>query len=41
MGLALLLVYLKTKFLRTGDEHYTVSARFWAASSESTSPWES
>src|SRR5271155_5726021 len=30
MGLALLLVYLKTKFLRTGDEHYTRSARFWA-----------
>src|SRR5208283_3423018 len=30
MGLALLLVYLKTKFLRTGDEHYNHSARFWA-----------
>ena len=30
MGLALLLVYLKTKFLRTGDEHYNRSARFWA-----------
>src|SRR6202162_6213531 len=30
MGLALLLVYLKTKFLPTGDEHYNRSARFWA-----------
>src|ERR1700723_3573826 len=30
MGLALLLVYLKTKFLRTGDEHYNHAARFWA-----------
>ena len=30
MGLALLLVYLKTKALRTGDEHYNVAARFWA-----------
>jgi len=30
MGLALLLVYLKTKFLRTGDEHYNRSAKFWA-----------
>jgi cytochrome bd ubiquinol oxidase subunit I len=30
MGLALLLVYLKTKFLRTGDEHYNRAARFWA-----------
>lgn len=30
MGLALLLVYLKTKALRTGDEHYNRSARFWA-----------
>src|ERR1700749_2473833 len=30
MGLALLLVYLKTKFLRTGDEHYRKCARFWA-----------
>jgi cytochrome d ubiquinol oxidase subunit I len=29
MGLALLLVYLKTKALRTGDEHYNRSARFW------------
>jgi cytochrome bd ubiquinol oxidase subunit I len=29
MGLALLLVYLKTKFLRTGDEHYNRAARFW------------
>src|SRR5271170_2442717 len=29
MGLALLLVYLKTKALRTGDEHYDRSARFW------------
>ena len=29
MGLALLLVYLKTKALRTGDEHYNEAARFW------------
>src|ERR1041384_6754081 len=29
MGLALLLVYLKTKFLRTGDERYNRSAQFW------------
>lgn len=30
MGLALLLVYLKTKAVRTGDEHYDRSAQFWA-----------
>src|ERR1700720_1584058 len=30
MGLALLLVYLKTKALRTGDEHYNEAVRFWA-----------
>jgi cytochrome d ubiquinol oxidase subunit I len=30
MGLALLLVYLKTKAVRTGDEHYDGAARFWA-----------
>src|SRR5690348_17782043 len=30
MGLALLLVYLKTKALRTDDEHYNRAARFWA-----------
>jgi cytochrome d ubiquinol oxidase subunit I len=30
MGLALPLVYLKTKALRTGDEHYNRAARFWA-----------
>jgi cytochrome bd ubiquinol oxidase subunit I len=30
MGLALLLVYLKTKALQTGDEHYNRAARFWA-----------
>jgi cytochrome bd ubiquinol oxidase subunit I len=29
MGLALLLLYLKTKALRTGDEHYNRAARFW------------
>src|SRR6202140_869063 len=29
MGLALLLVYLKTKALRTGDEDYNRAARFW------------
>jgi len=30
MGLALLLVILKTLALRTGNEHYNRSARFWA-----------
>lgn len=30
MGLALLLLYLKTKAVRTGNEHYHRSARFWA-----------
>src|SRR5579872_5360565 len=30
MGLALLLVVLKTIALRTGDEHYNRCARFWA-----------
>ena len=30
MGLALLLLYLKTKAVRTGDEHYNRAARFWA-----------
>jgi cytochrome bd ubiquinol oxidase subunit I len=30
MGLALLLVILKTIALRTGDEHYDACARFWA-----------
>ena len=30
MGLALLLVVLKTLALRTGDEHYNQAARFWA-----------
>src|SRR6266436_6661739 len=30
MGLALLLVYLKTKALRTTDEHYNRAARFCA-----------
>ena len=30
MGLALLIVILKTMALRTGDEHYNSSARFWA-----------
>jgi cytochrome d ubiquinol oxidase subunit I len=30
MGLALLIVVLKTLALRTGDEHYDLSARFWA-----------
>jgi len=29
MGLALLLVYLKTKAIRTGDDHYNRAARFW------------
>ena len=29
MGLALLLVYLKTKAVRTGDDHYNRAARFW------------
>jgi cytochrome bd ubiquinol oxidase subunit I len=30
MGLALLLVYLKTKALRTGDDRFNRSAQFWA-----------
>jgi cytochrome d ubiquinol oxidase subunit I len=30
MGLALLIVVLKTMALKTGDEHYARSARFWA-----------
>src|SRR5262245_13508219 len=30
MGLALLIVLLKTQALRTGSEHYDRSARFWA-----------
>ncbi|MGA8036490.1 MAG: cytochrome ubiquinol oxidase subunit I [Candidatus Acidiferrales bacterium] len=30
MGLALLILYLKTKFIRTGDEHFNRSAKFWA-----------
>jgi cytochrome d ubiquinol oxidase subunit I len=30
MGLALLLVLLKTQALRTGDEHYNRAAQFWA-----------
>src|SRR3979490_2322753 len=29
MGLGLLIVYLKTKALGTGDEHYNRSAGFW------------
>jgi cytochrome d ubiquinol oxidase subunit I len=30
MGLALLIVVLKTAAIRTGDEHYHAAARFWA-----------
>ena len=30
MGLALLIVVLKTMALRTGNEHYNRAARFWA-----------
>src|SRR5580700_1490947 len=30
MGLALLIVILKTLALRTGNQHYARSARFWA-----------
>ena len=30
MGLALLILILKTVYLRTGDEHYNHAARFWA-----------
>ena len=30
MGLALLILILKTMALRTGQEHYNVAARFWA-----------
>jgi cytochrome d ubiquinol oxidase subunit I len=30
MGLALLILVLKTMALRTGDEHYNRASRFWA-----------
>jgi cytochrome bd ubiquinol oxidase subunit I len=30
MGLALLILYLKTKAVRTSEEHYNQAARFWA-----------
>jgi len=30
MGLALLILILKTLALRTGEEHYNHAARFWA-----------
>src|SRR6266513_1089210 len=40
MGLALLLVYLKTKALRTGDEHYSRAARFWARCKPAASSWQ-
>jgi cytochrome d ubiquinol oxidase subunit I len=30
MGLALLIVILKTVYLRTGDDHYNRASRFWA-----------
>jgi cytochrome d ubiquinol oxidase subunit I len=30
MGLALLIVYLKTKAIRTNDDHYNRASRFWA-----------
>src|SRR3974390_3868368 len=30
MGLALLILILKTVHLRTGDDHYNHAARFWA-----------
>jgi cytochrome d ubiquinol oxidase subunit I len=39
MGLALLLVVLKSMALRTGDEHYNRAARFWARIFAITSPW--
>jgi hypothetical protein len=32
MGLALLIVILKTMTLRTGEERYSQCARFWATS---------
>ncbi len=32
MGLAMLIVYLKTRGLRTGNEHYNDAARFWIKS---------
>src|SRR5438067_2310327 len=40
MGLALLLVYLKTKALRTGDEHYHRAARFWALPLNKWALWQ-
>jgi cytochrome bd-type quinol oxidase subunit 1 len=39
MGLALLIIILKTIVLRTGDEHYSRAARFWAKYLASTSRW--
>jgi len=30
MGLALLILVLKTMAMRTGNEHYTARPRFWA-----------
>jgi hypothetical protein len=39
MGLALLILVLKTMALRTGNEHYNRAARFWAKYSPSISPW--
>jgi cytochrome d ubiquinol oxidase subunit I len=39
MGLALLIVVLKVIAMRKDDERYNEVARFWHASSVSTSPW--
>ena len=38
MGLALLIVVLKTMALRTKDERYSDAARFWATSDSSGFP---
>jgi len=39
MGLALLIVVLKTMALRTGNDHYNRAARFWPVYSRSISLW--
>ena len=36
MGLALLIVVLKTMALRTGNQHYNQAARFWATTNSAT-----
>jgi cytochrome d ubiquinol oxidase subunit I len=40
MGLAPLIVILKTLAIRTGNQQYDDASRFWAKFSALTSPWE-